>query len=249
MPKIETLDLRVRDPNTQVKFYCDVLGMKDIGDGCVSYADQETALRFLKTERSYTPHPHDLYWKIALAVPDIELACRQLQDRGVSVGTPSQFRDVGYLTKIVDPEGLVIELIDHWFQGNRPDGPVNPDFLGGGAHLNLLTLRTADIDPIKRACAEWGMTPLSVQPVTPYGYTLYFFAFTAETPPSTDLMAVENREWVYQRPYTVLEVQHLHSIDAVGLPDPGKAGYAGMTVSGVPGLEHNAGGIMVSSGN
>ena len=52
------------------------------------------------------------------------------------------------------------------------------------------------------------MKLMSVQPVTPYRFTLYFLAYTEEDPPNADVEAVENREWLWQRPYTTLELQH-----------------------------------------
>lgn len=44
--------------------------------------------------------------------------------------------------------------------------------------------------------------------VEQYGFDLFFLAWTLEEPPLPhNLRAVENREWVYQRPYTTLEIQ------------------------------------------
>lgn len=196
----------------------------------MGYAPKETALRFVKAEAPYTPQSAELYWKIALAVPDIDLAYAQLQNAGVPCTAPSQFRDVGYLAKAIDPEGFTIELIDHWFQGDRPTGQRNIQLLGGGAHLNLLTLRTSDIAAVEPDILGWGMKPLSIQPVDPYGFTLYFYAFTDETPPNSYLKAIENRTWVYQRPYTVLEIQHVHGLDAVISPSKWASGYEGASI-------------------
>ena len=53
------------------------------------------------------------------------------------------------------------------------------------------------------------MKLLSIQDISAYGFSLYFLAFTAETPPvPSGLESVENREWLWQRPYTTLEIQH-----------------------------------------
>lgn len=235
MAKIETIVFGARDPEAQRRFYCDVLGMSGGQDGTVGYGGREACLHFTKARYPYAAASNDLYWKIALAVPNIELACRQLSERGVSVGEPRQFRDVGYLAHFADPEGFAIELIEHWFQGNRPDDAVDPDLLGGGAHLNLLTLRTTDIEHVKKACTAWGMTPLSIQPVTSHGFTLYFFAFTDDVPPNPYLYAVENREWLYQRPYSVLEVQHIHGLDEVSHSQADHAGYLRAEFSGLEG--------------
>ncbi len=76
------------------------------------------------------------------------------------------------------------------------------------------------------------MTPLSVQVIEDYGFTLYCFSFTCNTPRS-DLYAVENREWLYQRKYTVLEAQHVPSASTMFNVGDSQAGYAGTLVSGL----------------
>ncbi|MGY8690777.1 MAG: VOC family protein [Verrucomicrobiales bacterium] len=52
-----------------------------------------------------------------------------------------------------------------------------------------------------------GMGLLSRQEVPAHGFTLYFLAFTDEQPPNPSIDAVENREWLWQRPYTTLELR------------------------------------------
>lgn len=234
MAKIETLTLRCVDPEAQRAFYGSVLRMRDLGGGRVGYSEREMAIRFMPAEERYNPQPTDLYWKIALSVPCIELACSQLRAAGVECSAPRQFRDVGYLAKAIDPEGFTIELIDHWFEGDRPDIAVDETRLGGGAHLSLLTLRTADIIAVEPEILGWGMSPLSIQPVGPFGFTLYFYAFTKERPHNEDLTAVENRPWLYQRPYTVLEIQHVHASNQETRPRPRQAGYAGFSIATDP---------------
>ena len=50
-----------------------------------------------------------------------------------------------------------------------------------------------------------GMKLLSIQTVEPYAFTLYFLAYTADSPPDEeDLRSVKNREWCWQRRYTTL---------------------------------------------
>ncbi len=231
MLKIDSLTLRTTRPAALRQFYCDVLGMVDLGDGRVGYHDREAALQFIAAEQPYMPKTSDLYWKIALSVPNIELACEQLQARGIPVTEPRQFRDVGYLAKFTDPEGFVVELIDHWFQGDRPKENYDPARLGGGAHLSLISLRSSDIAEIEPDILGWGMSKLSVQPVAPYGFTLHFYAFTDEAPPDPNLDAIENRTWVYQRPYTVLEIQHVYELETETLPAENAGGYGGVTIA------------------
>ncbi|WP_122073837.1 VOC family protein [Pseudophaeobacter sp. EL27] len=232
MPKIETIIFRCLAPDAQKRFYIDILGMGLREDGAVSYDPAQAGLLFVKAERPYQPSAGDVYWKIALAVQNIELAYKQLTAQGIEVSTPHQFRDIGYLAHFHDPEGFTIELIEHWFEGNRPSGKPDPSRLGGGASLNLLTLRTHDIAPLREACLAWGMTCLSVQSVETHGFTLHFFAFTDDTPPSADLTAIENREWLYQRPYSVLEIQEVHGSGPMTITTTNTAGYSYTHFSG-----------------
>ncbi len=231
MPKLDTLTLRVTNPEAQRQFYRDVMGMQELEDGRLRYRDEEAALAFVPVEKAYEPQKSDLYWKIAIAVPNLDLACEQLAAKGVGVTEPHQFRDVGYLAHTSDPEGFSIELIEHWFEGERPDASYDETLLGGGPHFNLITLRTSDIAAVEPEILAWGMKPLSVQPVEPYGFTLYFYTFTDETPPDPDLKAIENRTWVYQRPYTVLELQHVLDFDTETQSEQYQAGYEGIRIS------------------
>lgn len=232
MRKIDSIHLRCLHPEAQRRFYIDVLGLGLRKDGAVSYGSAEAGLQFHQAAHRYQPNANDIYWKIALAVPNIELAYEQLTAQGIGVGRPQQLRDIGYLAHFRDPEGFTIELIEQWFKGNRPAGHLDRSRLGGGATLNLLTLRTHDIAPLREACLTWGMTPMSVLPVESYGFTLHFFAFTKETPPNADLTAVENREWLYQRPYTVLEIQEVHGAAPMADRVPGAAGYSVTQLTG-----------------
>ena len=76
------------------------------------------------------------------------------------------------------------------------------------------------------------MKPLSIQSVQPHGFTLYFFAFTDDDPPNPQLEAIENRTWVYRRPYTVLEIQHVAALEPEREPANAQVGYVGTMLSG-----------------
>lgn len=69
---------------------------------------------------------------------------------------------------------------------------------------------------------------MSVQLVTQYGFTLYFFAKTHDAPPDPDLTTVANREWLWRRPYTLVEVQVGRPITPV---DEGMASLSGIKVT------------------
>jgi len=99
--------------------------------------------------------------------------------------------------------------------------------------VGQVTLRISDTE---RSLAFYrdvlGMRMLCWYPVKPYGFSLYFLAFTDEEPPDSNLEGVANREWTYSRPYTTLELQakgdgasprSLHTI-----AEPGAVGWQGL---------------------
>ena len=235
MPKIDTICLRCPDPEAQKRFYRDLLGMGQREDGTLGYADEEAGLLFESGDGRYEMSRGDLYWKVSISVPNIDLACQQLAERGVEIESPRQVGDIAYLAHFKDPAGFVIELIDHWFEGERPSGELDSHRLGGGAHLSLLTLRSNDVAQVDSSCEAMGMAPLSIVPAPDRGFTLYFYGFASEPPPNPDLHAVENRTWVYRRSYTVLEVQHRSQDEPMARPSEGAAGYGGALVSGLQG--------------
>ena len=104
-----------------------------------------------------------------------------------------------------------MEWIQHTFDGQPPTAAPDPTAArGGGAQIGLITLRTSDLAQDMQTCTDQlGMRYLSRQAITDLGFDLYFFALTDEHPPIDDVNAVGNREWLWQRPYTSLEFQHL----------------------------------------
>ena len=161
-------------------------------------------------------------------MPNVDLAAAELQAQGVDVGTPRQFQDIGYMCHFSDPAGYQIELLQHTFEGNRPDAAAATGVpFGGGAQVGQITLRTVDLAGALSAFRDGlGLRLLSVQPVTDYDFTLYFLAFTDDVPPGEGLRDVAHREWLWQRPYTTLELQHLAGTELAEPP-----GYGGIGVS------------------
>jgi predicted enzyme related to lactoylglutathione lyase len=225
--------LRCCHPKAQKQFYCDVLGMSVRHNGTIGYSDEEAGLMFVAGTKPYQSSRSDLYWKIAISVPNIELAYRQLIKKGIKLTVPEQLHDIGYLVHFKDQEGYTIELIEHWFKGERPTREYDTKVLGGGPCVNLLTLRTVNIESVDALTHSLGMRPLSIQKLINYGFTLYFYAFTNEQPPSKDLHGIENRTWVYQRPYTVLEVMHYVEKEPKKLSNKTDSGYMFTCVSGI----------------
>ena len=244
--------LQVSDIDKLVKFYCEALGMTvlrrnaDIGTTCVGYPDQPQAamLEFsslpkLATEKydAETTKPgrerRDVYWKIGLSLADVKLAQRLLLKKDISVSEPKQFRDIGYLSHLLDPEGFTIELLQHDFEANfKPVSPIPSAALQQIPVLGQITLRVADIDKnLDFYRDSLGMKLLSIQDVSVYGFTLYFLAWTGESPPNNDLASIENREWLWKRPYTVLELQHCFDSPPAPYPDnPEQSGFRGIKV-------------------
>ena len=227
--KVLTNHLTVVDGQAQERFYREVLGMRAIRDG-LGYGGGQMALQFEPGAAApYTPDPLDLYWKIGITLRDLELAVDHLRGLGVAVSDPRQFRDIGYLCHLRDPEGLQIELLQQGFEGNHADaGSGHP--VADQATLAHLTLRVTNIEGAARFFGETlGMRLMSVQPVPERQFTLYFYAWGREALPNPDLAAVENREWLWARPYTFIELQHLESADGLKAVLGGEAGFSGFT--------------------
>lgn len=215
MKRLSGVQLQVQDPERLARFYSDVLGMNarsGNGGWRAGYAGADADLVLQPGGRPVPHSREERYWKIGICLPDLDTACEQLRQKGVEVSAPHQFRDIGYMAHLHDPEGFAIELLQHDFQGCRPDGAGDPALpLGGGAHLGQITLRTGDIAAELAMRAD--MTLLAVQEVAEFGFDLHFLAYTDETPPDPDLRAVANRPWLWKRPYTTLEFQHIAGAD------------------------------------
>ena len=252
--KLARVVLRVRSPDTLARFYTEHLGMKarterhavilGYGDG-----DAEIELRRATSDRHYAHAATDRYWKIGITLPNVDIAHAQLRRAGIAVSDPVQFGEIGYMCHLCDPDGFSIELLQHAFIDNRGEGDGDPKkTLGGGARVGQITLRVSDL---QNALAFYrdrmGMRLLSIQPVEGFGFTLYFLAFAEETPPNPALTAVENREWLWRRPYTTLELQHFDDRNAVfQFPGDDDPGFDGIVISGhrrmEPPLRDEAGG-------
>lgn len=167
-------------------------------------------LRQASDQEVYLHHSDDRFWKIAINIPNLDLAHEQLASRGITAANPYQFKEIAYMSHLKNPEGHIIELIQHSFEDNpRTSNGDATKPLGGGAEIGLIALRTDNIDAEKLLFLDkLKMAHLSRQEVTDRGFDLYFFAMTSETQPSPDVDSVENREWLWQRPYTTLEFQH-----------------------------------------
>jgi catechol 2,3-dioxygenase-like lactoylglutathione lyase family enzyme len=217
------------------EFYRDVLGMQEltIPNGAVYAMGENTCRLNFHTAKvaPYYPKPEDLYWKIGLTVGNLDHVVKWLNECNWPVSEPRQFRDIGYMCHISDPNGFTIELLQQGFEGNeRPAGVGHP--IAGQATLAHITLRVTDIEAAKSYCeTKLGLNLLSIQLVSDLGFSLYFYGFETETPPNADLKSVENREWLWRRPYTILELQHLEQTNSVvRKPEAGNPGLNGISI-------------------
>ncbi|MBO9413109.1 MULTISPECIES: VOC family protein [unclassified Ruegeria] len=229
--RLSAVRLRVADPDRLAAFYGDTLGMSARSQGVsqrVGYTGLDADLVLMPGGGGYSHDRGQRYWKIGVTVPDVDLAVNALRAKGFEVSDPKQFLDIGYLCHLQDPEGFVIEVLQHDFEGNRPDNAASPDAPFADARIGQITLRTGDIAAEDAFCRAQGMRLLSMQDVAQYGFDLHFYAFSDDTPPNADLWSVENREWLWKRPYTTLEFQHLAGAQFAPVPD-----YRGLEFEGI----------------
>ena len=234
MIRIARHRLRVADTAELAGFYTGLLGMRTFGTAeapLFGYDEAECLIAFEGgAVPSRTVTRQDFYWKIGITVRDLDHAVAFLRRQGWPVSDPRQFRDIGYLCHLNDPQGFAIELLQQGFEGRHSAaGEGHP--VGGQATLAHITLRVNDIDAAQADCERLGLHLISVQPVNPFGFCLYFFAGVQETLPIADLAAVGNREWLWARPYALLELQHVFAGD-VRPPDGNEAaeGFAGFAL-------------------
>ncbi|MEP3476976.1 MAG: VOC family protein [Hyphomicrobiales bacterium] len=207
--------LNVVSPEKLADFYVQYLGMT------VTRTNKELRLHYDKNQAyiafrqspslsNYEHAPNDTYWKISITLPDIDMAYSQLKQREVKISKPKQFENIGYICHLTDPQGFQIELLQHTFENEEKSMLAHEQHkLGGGARIGLITLRTNDIYPeLDHYIGTLGMRLLSIQPLEKYDFDLYFFGFSKETPPNPVPTSVQNRPWLWQRPYTILEIQH-----------------------------------------
>ncbi|KIC40730.1 glyoxalase [Ruegeria sp. ANG-R] len=236
--RIAALRLRVADPDALAAFYRDALGMSVLVEGAnrrVGYPGRDAHLLLMPGGGGYRHDRGQRYWKIGITLPDVDLALDFLRRKGIAVSAPQQFLDIGYMCHLNDPEGFVIELLQHDFEGNRPDDAAHRALPFADACIGQITLRTGDIAAEDAFCRSQGMSLLSMQDVESYGFDLHFYAFTAEKPPNPDLWAVENREWLWKRHYTTLEFQHIPDARFAPVPD-----YCGIEVEGLADPQEDA---------
>eukprot|EP00542_Grammatophora_oceanica_P003559 CAMPEP_0194062822 /NCGR_PEP_ID=MMETSP0009_2-20130614/78644_1 /TAXON_ID=210454 /ORGANISM="Grammatophora oceanica, Strain CCMP 410" /LENGTH=270 /DNA_ID=CAMNT_0038714713 /DNA_START=223 /DNA_END=1035 /DNA_ORIENTATION=+ len=229
--RLDTLTLRVPDVASTLAFYTKIMGMlpsnsdNDGDSATIGYTDTGLKLKFVSCQSNRQTTSSDAYWKIGITVKDLDQTVAFLQKQGVPCSPPQQFMDIGYLCHLRDPANLSVELLQQRFEGRQEAVRVNQNeasshVIGCQATLAHITIRVTDLKMAQKFWEEtMGMRLMSIQPVTRYGFTLYFYTWSDENLPNpNDLKAVENREWLWARPYAMIELQHLESRDADDVP-------------------------------
>lgn len=254
--------LLTADPEASIAFYTECLGMRWLETvSSPSGVADDTAYRLafpgdarrdavleLVHRPGWAPTGGDKlgtrqagYWKIGITLSDVERAAEQLRQRGVAVTQPAQFQDIGFLCHLRDPDGHGIELLQHRFETHfTPHPPATAHALLSDPTLAHVTLRVADVE---RSLAFYldtlGLYLVARQDVASHRFSLYFLSAEAVSPPTSDWRSTAHREWLWQRPHTLIELQHVW-------PDAGQVqSYAvgsetgflslGLSVSGVTG--------------
>ena len=243
--------LKVSDAEQSLEFYVNRLGMLIVGHTeatgdepdryYLSFGGTDDTWLELIADRnpSHIGYEHDegdLYWKTNITVPDLDIARERLYFNGIQVSEPAQFGDIGYMCHLNDPDGYIIELLQHTHGRNAQPIEADPDIRLGSqptlAHVTLRCRNPAISIPFYRDLL--GMRLLSRQHIDQRGFTLYFLAFTDETPPSGDINSVEDREWLWQRPYSMVELQHVNGTEGTGFSyrtdEDGPYGFRGITI-------------------
>ncbi|WP_120497404.1 VOC family protein [Kiloniella sp. EL199] len=218
MKRITGTYFRVPDFTGLAAFYADLLGMKIIEEkpDCIAFSfdKSQNSLVFQKADvTDYCAGPNDFYWKVGITLQNLDEAVNYLQKNGQSINDPYQFRDIGYMTKITDPKGFSIELLQQGFEGNERvldhNSLASGHVIADQATLAHITLRVSDLVTARHYFeGELGMRLMSIQSVNDRGFCLYFYSWNGEALPDPDLTAVANREWLWQRPYSLIELQH-----------------------------------------
>lgn len=227
MQYLQKHSLYISNPKNSLHFYMNILGMKLIKE----YEENEIYFYHLKfnedtkeaileliydkkNDKTIYPKENERltgYWKIAISIKDVDIAREKLIKKGVEVTPAFQVPNVAYLCHFNDPDGYTLELIQHNFENNHIQEPEDKNYaLGNKAIFSLITYRVKDIQKsLEFYEKELKMKLLSKMNVHQRGFELYFLGYSDENTPKEDIQAIENREWLWQRDFTMIELQYI----------------------------------------
>ena len=127
--KLQCVVFRVENPAKLAKWYAENVGSLTVSENSSTwlcqFKDESVQIKLLQgSGSSYQSCRSSVYWKIGLALPNVTLARDELVKKGISVSKPAQFMDIGFLCHLNDPEGYSIELLQHTFEDNFVEPPV-----------------------------------------------------------------------------------------------------------------------------
>ncbi|MFT5504883.1 MAG: lactoylglutathione lyase [Gammaproteobacteria bacterium] len=225
--------LNITNAQRSLEFYCAQLGMTLVEEATydgkhhlfLSYTDNEaldsqSAVLELVVDND-NPFDNALsnsgYWKIAISVADLDVAYKRLTQTECTISKPFEVPNVAYLCHCEDPDGYCVEFLQHRFIRNHVAQKTNEPFpLATKAAFSLITLKIKDPEAsLAFYQSQLGLRLLSRQEVTGRRFTLYFLSADSEIPPTSDIDDIPLREWLWQRPYTLLELQHVHGTESL----------------------------------
>ncbi|MEM7013342.1 MAG: VOC family protein [Verrucomicrobiota bacterium] len=239
MPQIREIHLDISNPDRSIEFYVDRLGMRLVSETAGSYSlacqsGAQLKLRHRTNASGYHERDSDAYWKIGITIADVDVARERLNGHNIDVTESRQFFDIGYLCHLEDPDGYWIELLQHRFESNhKPASPIESEPLGNVPVIGQVSLNVSSIDQsLAFYSGQLGFKLISRQRVPGRGFTLYFLGDAKLQPPSADVDALENREWLWQLPKTVLELRafEIQAQKVIPHPPESELGFRGIGI-------------------
>jgi catechol 2,3-dioxygenase-like lactoylglutathione lyase family enzyme len=233
---VQRVTLCVADIQRSLLFYSAVLGMNLVrrADGhtfstaCVSWPEDcgggcQLELRQYHARGAVAAlHPDTkkdaFVWLGLTNIPDVNATVKSLESAGVrGVNLQGQFEDIGYVAHFLDPDGFKLELLQtvmEWTfkqQACKCELPETP-LRASDPCLGHVKFNVREVHACLRFYVDGlGMRLLSEQEVPRYGLTLFFLGFTHasdDAAPDSDVCSPHNREWMWQRRHTHVELQH-----------------------------------------
>eukprot|EP00929_Paragymnodinium_shiwhaense_P003442 TRINITY_DN103973_c0_g1_i1.p1 TRINITY_DN103973_c0_g1~~TRINITY_DN103973_c0_g1_i1.p1 ORF type:complete len:297 (+),score=89.69 TRINITY_DN103973_c0_g1_i1:46-936(+) len=242
LPKLSELRLRVRDVDSTAAWYEKIGFTRDVledgatalrspGSGSCCLVLLPVAASAADPAKPEGAKPAFVWVGLGLFT-DVDASAASLKEVGVEVRIQGQFEDVGYVAHMSDNNGVTLELLQTVFAANFMPAPekLPANVLKANAIIAQAKFNIVDVDKNLHFYTKLlGMKLLSRQRVR-FGFTLFFLAHTEEKPPSDDPDAVENREWLWQRDFAQVELQHWDTVKELWLPAEGEPGFDSLSL-------------------
>lgn len=222
--------LYISNAKKSLEFYTNILGMKLIKKFHENEKEfyhlkfnldtNEAILELIYDKNHTNIFPKDSskvegYWKFAICIKDVDIAREKLLKNGVNVTPAFQVPNVAYLCHFSDLDGYAIELIQHKFEQNHIKEEADDNYaLGNKAVLSLVTYRVKDINKsLDFYTKKLGLKLYSKMDVSFRGFNIYFLAPNIEELPNKDIESIDNVQWLWQRNFSMIELQHIFELE------------------------------------